>query len=55
MSILFSNVHCPIFYDLTLPGNYRDYDILEEGKETISTNYEVWVKTKKRYGEGEYC
>ena len=34
-------------YDLNIPGDYSDYDILEEGKETISKNGEVWVKTKK--------
>ena len=41
-------------YDLNIPGNYSDNDISEEEKETISKNDEVWVKTKKRYGEGEY-
>ena len=30
--------------DLTITGNYSDYDILEEEKEIISKNYEVWVK-----------
>ena len=39
------------FYDLTIPGDYSDYDILEEEKETISLNDEVWVKIKSRYGE----
>ena len=35
------------FYDLTIPGDYSDYDIFQEEKETIPKNYEVWVKTKK--------
>ena len=35
------------FDDMTIPGDYSDYDILEEEKETISKNDEVWVKTKK--------
>ena len=35
------------FCDLTIPVDYSDYDILEEEKETISKNDEVWVKTKK--------
>ena len=33
------------FDDLTTPGDYSDYDILGEEKETISLNDEVWVKT----------
>ena len=33
--------------DLTITGNYSDYDILEEEKETITKNDDVWVKTKK--------
>ena len=32
------------FYDLTITGDYSYYDILEEEKETISKNYDVWVK-----------
>ena len=35
------------FYDLTIPGDDSDSDILEEEKETISKNDEVWVKIKK--------
>ena len=35
------------FYELTIPSNYSYYDILEEEKETISKNDEVWEKTKK--------
>ena len=33
--------------DLTSTGDYSDYDILEEEKDTISENDVVWVKTKK--------
>ena len=29
---------------LTIPGDYSDDDILEEEKETISKNDEVWTK-----------
>ena len=35
------------FDDLNIPGDYSDYDLLEEEKENISKNDEVWVKTKK--------
>ena len=35
------------FDDLTIPGDYSDYDILKEENETISKNDDVWVKTKK--------
>ena len=41
------------FDDLTITGNYRYYDILEEEKDTISQDDEVWVKLKNKYGEGE--
>ena len=34
------------FDDLTITGNYSDYYILEEEKETISKNDDVWVRTK---------
>ena len=34
------------FGDLTITGDYSDYDILEEEKETISKNDESWIKTK---------
>ena len=40
------------FDDLTIPGDYSDYDILEEEKENISKNDEVWVKTKKEIWRG---
>ena len=43
------------FDGLTITGGYRDYDILEEQKESISKNDEVWIKSKNRYGEGVYC
>ena len=33
--------------DLTITGDYSDYGILEEEKNTISKKYDVWVKTKK--------
>ena len=35
------------FGDLTITRDYSDYYILEEEKETISKNDEVWVKNKK--------
>ena len=38
------------FDDLTIPGDYSDYNILEEEKETISKNDEGWIKTKNIYG-----
>ena len=41
--------------DLTSTGDYSDYDILEEEKDYISENDVVCVKTKKKYGEEEYC
>ena len=40
------------FYELIIPGNSSDNDILEEEKETISKNDEFWVKNKNIYGEG---
>ena len=33
--------------DLTITGDYSDYDILEEEKYSITKNDDVWVKTKK--------
>ena len=39
------------FDDLTIPGDYSDYDILEEEKIYIQ-NDEVWVKTKKEIWRG---
>ena len=33
------------FDDLNIPGDYSEYDILEEEKVTITKNDEVWVKT----------
>ena len=32
--------------DLTITGDYSDYDILEEEKDTITENYDVWVNKK---------
>ena len=40
------------FDDLNIPGDYSHYDILEEEKEIISKNDEVWVKTKKDIWRG---
>ena len=37
---------------LTIPGDYSDDDILEEEKETISKNDEVWTKTQKEIWRG---
>ena len=33
--------------DLTITGDYSDYDILEEEKDTITKNNDVWVAKKK--------
>ena len=33
--------------DLTSTGDYSDYKILEEEKDNITKNDDVWVKTKK--------
>ena len=41
--------------DLICTGDYNDYDILEEEKDLISENDQVWVKKNKKYGEEEYC
>ena len=38
--------------DLTITGNYSDYDFLEEEKDTITKNEDVWVKTKKEIWRG---
>ena len=38
--------------DLTITGNYSDYDFLEEEKDTITKNDDVWVKTKKEIWRG---
>ena len=37
---------------MTIPGDYIGHDILEEEKEKISKNDEVWVKTKKEIWRG---
>ena len=37
---------------LTITGDYSDYDILEEEKDTISEKDDVWVKTKKEIRRG---
>ena len=38
--------------DLTITGDYSDYDILEEGQVTLSKNEKVWVKTEKEIWRG---
>ena len=38
--------------DLTITGDYSNYDILEEEKDSISENDAVWVKTKKEIWRG---
>ena len=40
------------FDDLTIPGDYSDYDILE--KEKRKKMMKFGSKLKKRYGEGGY-
>ena len=40
------------FDDFTIPGDYSDNDNLEEEKETILKNSEVWVKAKKEIWRG---
>ena len=40
------------FDEWTITGNYSDYDILEEEKETINKNDNVWVKNKKYIWRG---
>ena len=40
------------FDDLTITGNYSDYVILDEEKETITKNNNVWDKTKKEIWRG---
>ena len=45
-----------MYFDyLTIPGDYSNYDILEEEKESISLNDIVWVKLKMRDVEVEQC
>ena len=41
------------FDNFTITGDQSYYDILEEEKEIISKNDEVWVKNKKREMERE--
>ena len=40
------------FYYLTITDSYSYYDILEEEKETITKNDNVWFKTKKEIWRG---
>ena len=37
--------------ELTITSDYIDYDILEEEKDIITKNNDVWVKTKRKYVE----
>ena len=43
------------FEDLTIPGDYCDYDILEEEEKLYPKMMNFGSKLKKRYGEGGYC
>ena len=36
-----------VFDNLTITGNYSDYNTLEEEKENINKNDNVWVKKKR--------
>ena len=38
--------------ELTITGDYSDYNILEEEKDTIAEKDDVWVKTKKEKWRG---
>ena len=40
------------FEDLNITVNHNDHNILEEEKETITKNYDIWVKTKKGIWRG---
>ena len=40
------------FDELTINGNYSDYYIFEEEKETITEDDNVWVKTKREIWRG---
>ena len=44
-----------VFDDLTIPGNYSDYDIWRKEKKLYPKMMNFWSKIKKRYGEGKYC
>ena len=37
--------------NLSITGDYGDYDVLEEEQETISLNDIVWFKVKSKYGK----
>ena len=43
------------FDDLTIPGDYSDYDILEEEKNLYPKMMKFGLKLKRGYGEGGYC
>ena len=38
--------------DLTITGDYSYYDILEEERDAITKNDDVWVKTKQEIWRG---
>ena len=38
--------------DLTITGDYSYYDILEEERDAITENDDVWVKTKQEIWRG---
>ena len=43
------------FYDLTIPGDYSDYDILEEENKLYTKIMKFGSKLKNGYREGGYC
>ena len=43
------------FDDLTNTGDYSDYDILEEEKDTIAKKMMSGSKQKNKYGDEDYC
>ena len=42
------------FDNLNMPGDYSDYDVLEEEKK-LYKKMKFWSKLKSIYGEGGYC
>ena len=43
------------FGDLTITGNYSDYDIWRKKRILLLKTTKFGSKPKKKYGEGEYC
>ena len=41
-----------IFDNLTITGDYSDYDVLEEEQDTVSLNDIFWIKVKKEIWQG---